>query len=102
LERIMVTIGTGKIYDCSYERYGWYPHAKYKITSVWNMHDYLFPFIDACPLQAKKARSYKIFRKIVMMVCDKKHLSDEGFEKIVRMRDELRSLGKKAKTFGNR
>src|SRR3990167_6491301 len=67
LERIVVTIGVGKIYDCSYERYGWYPHVKYKITSMWDLHDYLFPFLDANPLQAKKAKSYKIFREILLM-----------------------------------
>ena len=33
------------------------------------------------------------------MVCEKKHLSDEGFNKIVKLRDELRALGKKAKTY---
>ena len=32
LERIMVTIGCGRIYDLSYDRYGWFPHVKYKIT----------------------------------------------------------------------
>ena len=102
LERILITIGIGRIYDCSYERYGWYPHAKYKITSIWDMKEYLFPFLNKNPLQAKKGKSYKIFRKIVLMLCEKKHLSDEGFNKIVLLRDELRALGKKAKAFGNR
>ena len=102
LERILITIGVGRIYDCSYQRYGWYPHAKYKITSIWDMHKYLFPFLDRHPLQAKKRKSYKLFRTIVLMVCKKQHLSDKGFEKIVRLRNELRALGKKAKTFGNR
>ena len=54
LERLLVTIGIGKIYDCSYERYGWYPHAKYKITSIWDLKEHLFPFLDRNPLQAKK------------------------------------------------
>ena len=99
LERILITIGTGKIYDLSYERYGWYPHAKYKITSIWDMKEYLFPFLDRNPLQAKKAKSYQFFKTIVLMVCDKQHLSDEGFRKIVKIRDQLRALGKKAKTF---
>ena len=26
LERILITIGVGRIYDCQYDRYGWYPH----------------------------------------------------------------------------
>src|SRR3989344_8096731 len=33
LERICITIGCGRIYDLSYDRYGWYPHVKYKIGS---------------------------------------------------------------------
>lgn len=102
LERILITIGCGRIYDCSYERYGWYPHSKYKITSIWDMKNTLFPFLDAHPLQAKKAKSYLLFREIVLMVCDKRHLSDDGFHKITALRDELRKLGKKAKTYGNR
>src|SRR3989344_5775048 len=100
LERILITIGCGKIYDCSYERYGWYPHAKYKITSIKDMKNYLFPFLDKYRLQAKKARVYKLFRKIVTMICNKKHLSDEGFDVITKLRDEIRALGKKSKTFG--
>jgi len=99
LERILITIGAGRLYDCSYERYGWYPHVKFKITSIWTMKEYLFPFLDAYPLQAKKAKSYVIFKEIVLMVCDKKHLSDAGFERIVELRKELRALGKKAKTY---
>jgi hypothetical protein len=102
LERICVTIGAGRIYDLSYERYGWFPHAKYKITSIWDMKEYLFPFLDTYQPQAKKGKSYRLFREIVLMVCDKRHLTDEGFEKIVRLRSELRMLGKKARTFGSR
>jgi hypothetical protein len=99
LERLLITIGIGRIYDCSYDRYGWYPHVKYKITSIWDMKEYLFPFLDAYPLQAKKAKSYALFKEIVLMLCEKKHLSDAGFERIVELRDELRALGKKAKTY---
>lgn len=99
LERICVTIGIGRIYDCQYDRYGWFPHSKYKITSIWDLKEYLFPFLDKHPLQAKKAKSYVLFREIVLMLCEKKHLSDEGFNKIVKLRDELRALGKKAKTY---
>ncbi|TAL49419.1 hypothetical protein EPN83_00720 [Patescibacteria group bacterium] len=102
LERILITIGAGRIYDLSYERYGWFPHAKYKITSIWDMKEYLFPFLDRYPLQAKKAKSYKLFKSVVLMVCNKEHLSDKGFERIVRLRDHIRANGKKAKTYGNR
>ena len=102
LERICVTIGCGKIYDCSYERYGWYPHSKYKVTSTRDMEEILFPFLDAHPLQAKKAKSYVLFKDIVLAYRRKEHLTDEGFQRILKTRDELRALGKKARTYGNR
>ncbi len=95
LERVMLTIGCGKIYDCSYERYGWYPHVKYKITSTKDMENYLFPFLDKHPLQAKKAIVYRFFREIVLMVRHKQHLSDRGFKKILILRSKIRKLGKK-------
>jgi len=99
LERILVTIGAGKIYDCSYDRYGWYPHAKYKITNMKDMIDYLFPLLDRYPLQAKKSRVYILFKEIVLMMFKKEHLKDNGFKKILQIRDKMRTMGKKAKTF---
>lgn len=97
LERIMVTIGCGKIYDCSYERYGWFPHAKYKISSVKQIAEYLIPFLDKSPLQAKKAETYRLFREIVLMVRRKEHLTEAGVQKIQALRIEIRKRGKKQK-----
>ncbi|MBU3968656.1 LAGLIDADG family homing endonuclease [Patescibacteria group bacterium] len=102
LERILITIGCGRIYDLSYDRYGWFPHSKYKINNLKDLTTKLFPFLDKNPLQAKKAEVYKIFKKIVLMMSKKEHLTDRGFNKIVRLRDEIRKRGKKAKTYGNR
>ena len=102
LERVLVTIGCGRIYDCSYERYGWYPHVKYKVTSTREMEEVLFPFLDQNPLQAKKAESYALFKEIILSYRRKEHLTDAGFNKILKTRDQLRALGKKARTYGNR
>ena len=95
LERILITIGCGKIYDCSYERYGWYPHVKYKVGSTEEMEKYLLPFFDKYPLQAKKAKVYALFRKIVLMIRKKEHLTDQGFKRIQCLRNEMRKFGKK-------
>lgn len=95
LFRILKTIGCGKIYDASYERYGWYPHVKYKIGSTKDMEKYLIPFLDQTKLQAKKKEVYKVFRKIVLMVRKKQHLTDKGFQKIQLLRNEYRKYGKK-------
>lgn len=95
LERVLITIGCGKIYDCSYDRYGWYPHVKYKITGADDMNNYLFPFLDKYNLQAKKCEVYKLFKEIVLMYRKKEHLTDSGYSKIVKLRDKMRSMGKK-------
>src|SRR3990167_566250 len=95
LERIVKTIGCGKIYDCSYERYGWYPHAKLKVTSTRELVERLFPFLDRYPLQAKKAKVYALFREIVFLVREKEHLTEAGREKIFLLRNQMRKLGKK-------
>lgn len=102
LERILITIGAGRIYDLSYARYGWYPHVKYKIGNPKDMRDYLFPFLDRYPLQAKKRAVYVRFKAIVEMYLRKEHLTDKGFKRIVKLRNEMRARGKKARTYGNR
>lgn len=95
LERILVTIGCGVIYDCAYERYGWYPHVKYKVSSTKDMEKYLIPFLDKYPLQAKKAKVYKIFREIILLIRNKTHLTDKGFNHIQKLRGRMRIFGKK-------
>jgi len=102
LERICVTIGAGRIYDLSYERYGWLPHAKYKIGGRKDMVKYLFPLLDAYPLQAKKRYDYRIFKKVVLMMERKEHLTDVGYQKILTLRDTVRKNGKKKKSYQNR
>jgi len=95
LHRILATIGCGRIYDASYERYGWYPHVKYKIGSTKDMEEHLIPFLDRTPLKAKKREVYRVFREIVLMVRKKEHLTDTGFQKILKLRNEYRKYGKK-------
>ncbi len=95
LERIVATIGCGRIYDCAYDRYGWFPHVKLKVTKVSELLEYVIPFFDQNKLHAKKRTVYQLFREIVLMVRDKTHLTDVGYEKIVYLRDEMRKLGRK-------
>jgi hypothetical protein len=102
LERICVTIGAGRIYDLSYERYGWYPHVKYKIGGRKDMVQHLFPFLDKHPLQAKKKHAYKLFKQIVLMMERKEHLTDAGYSKIRALRHDIQMRGKKAKSYQNR
>jgi len=95
LERICITLGCGRLYDCSYERYGWYPHVKYKIGSTKEIEEFLFPFLDRYPLQAKKAKDCQIFKEVIQMYRRKEHLTEKGFQKIIDLRKRMRETGKK-------
>jgi hypothetical protein len=63
-----------------------------------DMTHYLFPFLDHYSLQAKKSKVYRLFKKIVTMYLKKKHLTDSGYKKIIELRNQIRSMGKKSRT----
>lgn len=95
LKKIAQRFGCGHFYDLNYERYGWYPHVKYKVSSVKELKNKLIPFFDRYPPQSKKLEVYKLFRQIVLQVFHKEHLTENGFKKILVLRNKIRRFGKK-------
>lgn len=95
LERIRETLDCGNIYHLSYERYGWRPHEKYKISKLSDFQQKLIPFLKKYQLQAKKRNSFMIFCKAVDLVARKKHLSPEGIQIFRELQQEMRQNGKK-------
>lgn len=95
LERIQKTLGCGKIYDCFYDRYGWYPHVKYKIAKMDDIFNKLIPFLEKNPLQAKKAKVFGYFKEIVKIRIKKEHLTRRGVRKALKLQEKIRALGKK-------
>ena len=95
LQRIQKTLNCGIIYNCNYERYGWYPHVKYKVTRLDELNERLIPFLEKHSLQAKKRETFQYFKSIVKMVINKEHLKLSGVKKIIKLRDKIRALGKK-------
>lgn len=95
LERIQKTLDCGKIYDCYYERYGWYPHVKYKIGRMDDIANKLIPFLEKCPLQAKKAETFRYFKEVVKIRVNKEHLTKRGVKKALKLQAKIRALGKK-------
>src|SRR3989338_7748152 len=96
LERIQATLECGTIYDLSYDRYGWRPHVKFKVSNISDLQQKIVPFFREHPLQAKKAQVFNVFETVVGMVATKQHLTYDGFQKIVKLRDRMRVTGKKA------
>ena len=95
LERIQKTLGCGKIYDCNYDRYGWYPHAKYKVSRLNEISEILIPFLEKFPLQAKKAKTFQYFKKIIQKRMRGLHLTKKGVDDIAKLQTKIRALGKK-------
>lgn len=98
LERIQETLECGNIYDLNYERYGWHPHVKYKIQKLQDFQEKLIPFFKKYPLQAKKAKSFKIFCKAVKAFAKKEHLAPNGIQKFRKLQQQMRIDGKKTIT----
>lgn len=95
LERVRDTLGCGRIYNLNYEKYGWYPHVKYKVSNFKEIIEKIIPFFERYPLQSKKAKIFRYFREIVLMRKERKHLTKRGVKKIIKLRNLIRSLGKK-------
>ena len=95
LERIQATFSCGTIYDLSYDRYGWRPHAKYKVSNVKDLTSLIIPFFEQHQLQAKKAESFRIFKTVVEMVARKEHLTYIGFQKILKLKTRMNAFSKK-------
>lgn len=95
LERIQETIGCGHIYQLNYERYGWKPHAEYKVSAIREITEKLIPFLSKYPLQAKKRWSYHYFLEAVEVVVRREHLTLEGVEKLRVIRSRMNQFSKK-------
>lgn len=90
LEMIRKTIGCGTIYRLEYERYKkWRPHVKLKVSNLRDIAGSIIPFFDRYPLQAKKRKSYEIFRTVALMMLQKQHLTDDGFRTIQRLKEKM-------------
>lgn len=111
LRKIQRVLGCGKIYRLEFKRYEkWKPHVtprqargdpersakgrtvervKLKVSKLSDLQNILIPFFERHPLQAKKRKSFRIFKRIVRMVARKKHLTPEGIAIIEQLRDQM-------------
>lgn len=90
LRKIQRVLGCGTIYRLEFKRYEkWKPHVKLKVSKLSDLQNILIPFFEHHPLQAKKRKSFQIFKQIVRMVARKEHLTEEGIERIVKLRNQM-------------
>ena len=90
LREIHRVLGCGNIYRLEFKRYAkWKPHVKLKVSKMSELQNILIPFFDRHPLQAKKRKSFIIFKRIIKLVAEKKHLTKNGLKTIIRLRNQM-------------
>lgn len=95
IQDIQETLGCGRIYHLSYERYGWNPHVELKVSAFQDITDKLIPFLTKYPLRAKKRLSYAYFLQAVEIFKRKEHLTLAGVEKLRGIRKGMNVFSKK-------
>ena len=64
----------------------------YEVTNINALYEKVVPFFKRFRfLSARKKKNFSIFAKIVEKLYKKEHLTREGFEEIVRLREKLNS-----------
>lgn len=89
LELFKFVFQTGSIYRKS----GIHPVLNFSIDSRRNLIEKVIPFFDKYPLITKK-ETYITFRKIVISMEKKEHLSEDGFREIVNLAYSMNQQGK--------
>ena len=71
----------------------------YEVSNLTSLKDRVLPFFQKYGfLSASKKTNFRIFREIVELMAEGIHLQPEGFEKILRLREELnKGHGRKRK-----
>ena len=68
---------------------------KFEVRAVGDLTSKVIPHFRKYPLLSQKQKDFEIFAVIVRMLFSKEHLNKAGFYKIVRLREELNSSGRK-------
>ena len=64
----------------------------YEVTNINALYEKVIPFFKRFRfLSARKKKNFSIFAKIVEKLYKKEHLTREGFEEIIRLREKLNS-----------
>ena len=71
----------------------------YEVTNISSLHDVILPFFKEFGFRsAYKKHNFRVFSEIVKKMHDGKHLTPEGFQEILRLRENLNiGIGRKRK-----
>ena len=90
LEKIRDTLGCGGVYFQKEKRLNHTPCYRYTVASQQDIFDTIIPFFKNNPLQtASKQKSFDLFCKIAELIKMKKHLTKEGIEEIISLKQTM-------------
>lgn len=95
LKSIQETLDCGRIYYLNLERYGWNSHVELKVSSIVEIKEKLIPFFRRYPLRGKKRISFELFAQAAELFYKKEHLTKEGINKLLSIRQKMNRYSKK-------
>ena len=96
LECVRDALACGHVYELDFGRYrgyekrGWAPHAKFRVSKLGELHDNVVPFFDRHELFGRKRIAYELFRDIVIRLHGRTHASPEGLKAAKALAEALR------------
>ena len=89
LEKLQETLGCGRVFVLSYERYGWRPHAKFAVKSQKEIFEKIVPFFIENPLHSKKKKDFEFFLQAVEIFKAKRHLMPDGIRELREIQSKM-------------
>ena len=83
LFELRTTMNCGVVRRNHGDRFCW------RVRNLKNLSDVIIPFFDKYPLKSKKVLDYIKFRKVVMMMQEGEHLTEDGFSRITAIASEM-------------
>ena len=83
LYELKKTMGCGVVRRNHGDRYCW------RVRNLKNLSEIVIPFFQRYALKSSKAVEFHKFEKVVRMMHEEKHLTEEGFSKIVKIASSM-------------
>ena len=58
---------------------------RYCVRNIHNLKEKIIPFFESNSLRTAKTKDFETFRRIVLLMNNKEHLTDKGFNKILKI-----------------
>jgi len=89
LEELKDFFGCGAVYHQKDKRRNHRSCYRYEINSQRDVHNVLIPFFDAHPLRSEKQKNYEVFRRVAILVKERKHRDSDGLNLIKRLKSQM-------------